>query len=334
MIYVNNELQSKKPDAAFKTFKNLFSGNIDQLNNIRPSNPIILKYKPELYQKDKDNPGKVFKPASIGLSYVARVVIEGSNSIGEIRYSPIAPFKEQNGNLKFTVIGTEVSDRMPVYDIDLAFFLWHYSQQVVDPRNEGPNVWFQIENPEMERKMLVMERQEKSILESRLFNPTEEGGISDRLLRVAGKLLGIANADIIQDPNQLRIDIDNITKNSPVHRKVFLNATDHKTEEKKQTDADFADMMAILNDALEYQIVSHQTYKQGFFLNDGEGGKPKTELFNYKHVASNDKTPRKDVFFLYLKENKPEILEEWSVRIKALKEAKIEAEGIQVPATT
>lgn len=332
MIYVNGKLKERvqKKDSPdfdanyekfWKDFEEAFKDNLTHIGTIRVDKPIIIKYKEGLEVPDPNNEGKFLSPASISLSFRAKAII-GKGQV-EVRYAADAPNIDKSGNFIFHANGTEVNRRMSIMDVDLAFFLYSFSEEMAANGKGivGKNANFQIENPELERRNYVRNKQEQATFEMRLFNDVEEGGLSENILRHGAKMMGIIDADRMNDVNQLRMDIERLVKNKKELRKTFLDATN---AQPSVVDENYADRKQIVVNAIDRQLIVHDKFNNQFKLND-ENGKATKVLFNYKVVAAqegNKKVKKDDLLHHYLEETNPALIDEWELRIRALDEAK------------
>lgn len=333
MIYVNGKLKERIQDAKhpdfdkdynelWKQFEDLFSGNLTKIGTINPMKPIVIKYRDGIEVPDKDNEGKFLSPASISLNFTAKGVI-GRGQV-TIRYAADAPNVDKAGNLNFHMSRTEVFRRMSIMDVDLAFFIWAFSEEMAANGRgiQGKNTNFQIENPELERKEYIRNKAEQNLFEARLFQPVGQGGVNDKMIRYGAKAMGIINADAEQDINKLKIDIERLGKKQEL-RKIFVEATDTTPSE---LDEEYVDKRATLADALHHQLIANVTFKSSYFL--CEDGKPKTELYNYKEAKkASPKTPTLDLLFLYLEDKHPDMIADFGTRIAAIKEAAAEKQA-------
>ena len=313
MIYINNELleikkQSRETLMEYnEAFMNEFSANMDKTGRI--FKPIILKYAPFKITADADNPGKELKPRSLKLNFMTRTVHNGQTS--EVRYSPSAPVKDKDGHLNFRENGTQVVDgQMAIYDIDLLYFLWKYSDQNwgKEENKSNPLAYFVIENLESERAAIARLKSQKSTLNARLWNEVEDGGLSDNAIRVVAKDFMIPNVDAIEDINELKFLLEQLTT-SHENLQLFLTKTDKGKLPKEEQ----ANRRSIIATAVQEGIISQDLIKSSFFLVNMNGEVDTKPMFTYK---KGEKDP-KGAFYVYLEATQPELIAQLKERLEA-----------------
>lgn len=322
MLYINNELVAKKDEKLFSAFRTEFAANMNGFA-IKANNPIVLKYKPEMIKPDVDNPGKLLMPVSAPLKLVSFVNINGN--MAEVRYSTTAPkINKETKTAEFPVNTMTVErGRLTIYDIDLAFYMWAYSTQNAEKHPDNKDAYFIIENAEGERAAIARAKRNESTALARIWNETEDGGLSEKRLRLVGKDMMIAGAGDM-DINQLRQVLDHmmkVDKGTGVNRDLFLSLSDpHKSAEDAKMNENYIERKAIVTEAIIKELISHNTNKMQFFLN-GIDGVPGELLFDYTSFKkSGDKTNRQELLYLHLEENRPELLDELKAKLSKLAE--------------
>jgi hypothetical protein len=320
MLYINNEQVKEKDKKLFSEFRQMFGHNLDDQLRIKGNNPFILKYKPSMVKDDPDNPGKKLMNQSVPLKLVSVVNIDGQMT--EVRYSSTSPKATKEGPVfPASVIQVERGS-MAIYDIDLAFYIWAYSLQNFEKYPDRADAFFVIENAEAERLAFARAMRDETTAKARIWNDVQDGGLSDERLRYVAKGMMIRDAADM-DINQLRQIIGTaiqVNKGNKANRDLFLNLSDpYKNAEEKKQAENYADRRSVITEAIANELISHQPAQMKFSLND-ENYVPKDVLFNYESFKkSGDKTPRVELLYLYLEENKPEMIEELEAKIKALK---------------
>lgn len=324
MLYINNELVAKKDEKLFSTFKTEFAAHMDGFK-IRANNPIVLKYKPEMIKPDPDNKGKLLMPVSVHLKLVSFVNINGN--MAEVRYSTTAPRVDKDTKTAVFPVNTLTVERgrLTIYDIDLAFYVWAYSTQNYEKYPANTDAYFIIENAEGERAALARAKRNEATASARIWNEPADGGLSDSRLRLVGKDMMIPGAGDM-DITQLRQTLDNMMKmdkGTSVNRDLFLSLSDpHKSVEEAKMNENYVERKAIVTEAIINELISHNTSKMQFFLNDTEGVPLKNDegiavpLFDYaSYKKAGDKTNRQELLYLHLEENNPDLLDELKAKL-------------------
>lgn len=306
MLYINNELfkrTNKEDRDSYEKFCREFEKNLDQYGRIRQDNPIILKYASHLVKPDMDNPGKLVMPKSMKLNFVVNSFYNGQ--MAEIRYSRSAGIPQRDGSLKFTDNGTQVvGGRLAITDNDLAYFVWRFSSQIVTKleNSNNPLAFFEIENPEGERRAIARKKNMESTITARLWNEMEDGGLSDEMIKTVAKNFMIPNVDAIEDINELKLMLEKLIKFNASNADIFLSLTDKKNAPKEE----IAERRSIIANAIENGIISQDSIRKSFFMM-GPDGKPEGKpIFVYQ---KGEKDP-KGALFIYLEGKNPEMLDE------------------------
>jgi hypothetical protein len=306
MLYINNELfkrTTKEDRDSYEKFCREFEKNLDQYGRIRQDNPIILKYASHLIRPDLDNPGKLTMPKSMKLNFVVNTFYNGQ--MAEVRYSRAAGIPQRDGSLKFTDNGTQVvGGRMPIVDNDLAYFIWRFSSQIITKTDNAGNplAFFEIENPEGERRAIARKKSMESTITARLWNEMEDGGLSDEAIKTVAKTFMIPNVDAMEDINELKLMLEKLIKLNPTNADIFLTLTDKKNAPKEE----IAERRSIIANAIENGIISQDSIRKSFFMM-GPDGKPEGKpIFTYQ---KGEKDP-KGALFIYLEGKNPEMLDE------------------------
>lgn len=306
MLYINNELfkrTTKEDRDSYEKFCREFEKNLDQYGRIRQDNPIILKYASHLVKPDMDNPGKLVMPKSMKLNFVVNSFYNGQ--MAEIRYSKSAGLPQRDGGLKFNDNGTQVvGGRLPITDNDLAYFVWRFSNQIVTKveNMNNPLAFFEIENPEGERRAIARKKSMESTITARLWNEMEDGGLSDESIKTVAKSFMIPNVDAMEDINELKLMLEKLIKFNAENADIFLTLTDKKNAPKEE----IAERRSIIANAIENGIISQDSIRKSFFMM-GPDGKPEGKpIFTYQ---KGEKDP-KGALFIYLEGKNPEMLDE------------------------
>jgi hypothetical protein len=306
MLYINNELfkrTTKEDKDSYEKFCREFDKHLDQYGRIRQDNPIILKYASHLVKPDMDNPGKLVMPKSMKLNFVVNSFYNGQ--MAEVRYSRTAGIPQRDGSLKFTDNGTQVvGGRLAITDNDLAYFIWRFSSQIVTKveNSSNPLAFFEVENPEGERRAIARKKNMESTITARLWNEMEDGGLSDEAIKTVAKNFMIPNVDAIDDINELKLMLEKLIKLNPTNADIFLTLTDKKNAPKEE----IAERRSIIANAIENGIISQDSIRKSFFMM-GPDGKPEGKpIFTYQ---KGEKDP-KGALFIYLEGKNPEMLDE------------------------
>jgi hypothetical protein len=306
MLYINNELfkrTTKEDKDSYEKFCREFDKHLDQYGRIRQDNPIILKYASHLVKPDMDNPGKLVMPKSMKLNFVVNSFYNGQ--MAEVRYSRTAGIPQRDGSLKFTDNGTQVvGGRLAITDNDLAYFIWRFSSQIVTKveNSSNPLAFFEVENPEGERRAIARKKNMESTITARLWNEMEDGGLSDEAIKTVAKNFMIPNVDAIDDINELKLMLEKLIKFNPANADIFLTLTDKKNAPKEE----IAERRSIIANAIENGIISQDSIRKSFFM-IGPDGKPEGKpIFTYQ---KGEKDP-KGALFIYLEGKNPEMLDE------------------------
>jgi hypothetical protein len=306
MLYINNELfkrTTKEDKDSYEKFCREFDKHLDQYGRIRQDNPIILKYASYLVKPDMDNPGKLVMPKSMKLNFVVNSFYNGQ--MAEVRYSRTAGIPQRDGSLKFTDNGTQVvGGRLAITDNDLAYFIWRFSSQIVTKveNSSNPLAFFEVENPEGERRAIARKKNMESTITARLWNEMEDGGLSDEAIKTVAKNFMIPNVDAMDDINELKLMLEKLIKLNPANADIFLTLTDKKNAPKEE----IAERRSIIANAIENGIISQDSIRKSFFMM-GPDGKPEGKpIFTYQ---KGEKDP-KGALFIYLEGKNPEMLDE------------------------
>jgi len=306
MLYINNELfkrTTKEDKDSYEKFCREFDKHLDQYGRIRQDNPIILKYASYLVKPDMDNPGKLVMPKSMKLNFVVNSFYNGQ--MAEVRYSRTAGIPQRDGSLKFTDNGTQVvGGRLAITDNDLAYFIWRFSSQIVTKveNSSNPLAFFEVENPEGERRAIARKKNMESTITARLWNEMEDGGLSDEAIKTVAKNFMIPNVDAMDDINELKLMLEKLIKLNPANADIFLTLTDKKNAPKEE----IAERRSIIANAIENGIISQDSIRKSFFM-IGPDGKPEGKpIFTYQ---KGEKDP-KGALFIYLEGKNPEMLDE------------------------
>jgi hypothetical protein len=306
MLYINNELfkrTTKEDKDSYEKFCREFDKHLDQYGRIRQDNPIILKYASHLVKPDMDNPGKLVMPKSMKLNFVVNSFYNGQ--MAEVRYSRTAGIPQRDGSLKFTDNGTQVvGGRLAITDNDLAYFIWRFSSQIVTKveNSSNPLAFFEVENPEGERRAIARKKNMESTITARLWNEMEDGGLSDEAIKTVAKNFMIPNVDAMDDINELKLMLEKLIKLNPANADIFLTLTDKKNAPKEE----IAERRSIIANAIENGIISQDSIRKSFFMM-GPDGKPEGKpIFTYQ---KGEKDP-KGALFIYLEGKNPEMLDE------------------------
>lgn len=306
MLYINNELfkrTTKEDKDSHEKFCREFDKHLDQYGRIRQDNPIILKYASYLVKPDMDNPGKLVMPKSMKLNFVVNSFYNGQ--MAEVRYSRTAGIPQRDGSLKFTDNGTQVvGGRLAITDNDLAYFIWRFSSQIVTKveNSSNPLAFFEVENPEGERRAIARKKNMESTITARLWNEMEDGGLSDEAIKTVAKNFMIPNVDAMDDINELKLMLEKLIKLNPANADIFLTLTDKKNAPKEE----IAERRSIIANAIENGIISQDSIRKSFFM-IGPDGKPEGKpIFTYQ---KGEKDP-KGALFIYLEGKNPEMLDE------------------------
>jgi hypothetical protein len=306
MLYINNELfkrTTKEDKDSYEKFCREFDKHLDQYGRIRQDNPIILKYASHLVKPDMDNPGKLVMPKSMKLNFVVNSFYNGQ--MAEVRYSRTAGIPQRDGSLKFTDNGTQVvGGRLAITDNDLAYFIWRFSSQIVTKVENlsNPLAFFEVENPEGERRAIARKKNMESTITARLWNEMEDGGLSDEAIKTVAKNFMIPNVDAMDDINELKLMLEKLIKLNPANADIFLTLTDKKNAPKEE----IAERRSIIANAIENGIISQDSIRKSFFMM-GPDGKPEGKpIFTYQ---KGEKDP-KGALFIYLEGKNPEMLDE------------------------
>jgi len=306
MLYINNELfkrTTKEDKDSYEKFCREFDKHLDQYGRIRQDNPIILKYASHLVKPDMDNPGKLVMPKSMKLNFVVNSFYNGQ--MAEVRYSRTAGIPQRDGSLKFTDNGTQVvGGRLAITDNDLAYFIWRFSSQIVTKveNSSNPLAFFEVENPEGERRAIARKKNMESTITARLWNEMEDGGLSDEAIKTVAKNFMIPNVDAMDDINELKLMLEKLIKFNPANADIFLTLTDKKNAPKEE----IAERRSIIANAIENGIISQDSIRKSFFMM-GPDGKPEGKpIFTYQ---KGEKDP-KGALFIYLEGKNPEMLDE------------------------
>ena len=310
MIYINNELfkRTKTEDKeSLKKFQSLFAKHLDETGRI--IKPIVLKYAPQFIQRDKDNPGKLMMPRSMKLSFVTSTYYDGQ--MAEVRYSRSAGIPQQNGaGMKFLDNGTQVvGGQLAVNDIDLAYYLWRFSDQIYTKPEyrDSPSAFFEIENVEAERRELAIKKAITSTANARLWNSLEDGGVTDATIRLVAKNFMIPNVDEL-DIDEIKLIIDKMIQINRSKMDAFLRLTDKNSAPKEV----ISERRGVIADAIEGNIICQDSMKKGFFM-IGPDGKPEGKpIFTYKQ---GERDP-KGALYVYLEGSNPEFLEDLKTRLE------------------
>lgn len=309
MIYINNELfkRTKTEDKeSLKKFQSLFAKHLDATGRI--IKPIILKYAPHFIKKDMDNPGRLLMPRSMKLSFVTNTYYDGQ--MAEVRYSRSAGIPQQNGGMKFLDNGTQVvGGQLAVNDVDLAYYLWRFSDQIYTKPEykDSPSAFFEIENLEGERREAVIKKAIASTANARLWNSLADGGVSDATIRLVAKNFMIPNVDEL-DIDEVKLLIDKMIQYNPQNMDIFLRLTDKNSAPKEV----ISERRGVIADAIENNIICQDSMKKGFFM-IGPDGKPEGKpIFTYKQ---GEKDP-KGALYVYLEGSNPEFLEDLKTRLE------------------
>jgi len=310
MIYINNELfkRTKTEDKeSLKKFQSLFAKHLDETGRI--IKPIILKYAAHFIQKDNDNPGRLLMPRSMKLSFVTSTYYDGQ--MAEVRYSRSAGIPQQNGGgMKFLDNGTQVvGGQLAVNDIDLAYYLWRFSDQIhTKPEyKDNASAFFEIENLEGERRDAVIRKAITSTANARLWNELADGGVSEATIRLVAKNFMIPNVDDL-DADEVKLIIDRMIQLNPANMDIFLRLTDKNSAPKEV----ISERRGIIADAIEGNIICQDSMKKGFFM-IGPDGKPEGKpIFTYKQ---GERDP-KGALYVYLEGSNPEFLEDLKTRLE------------------
>ena len=311
MIYINStefKRTSKKDQDKFKQFQDEFSAHIDP-NSGRIISPIILKYAPFKITPDRDNPGKMLMPRSLKLNFITRVPIDGQ--MAEVRYTQRMPIPNKDGGLKFIDNGTPVVDgQLAITDIDLAYYLWEFSDQNwgKEINKANPSAYFVIENLNYERSLLATAKREQAVINARLWNKVSDGGLTDSAIRTIAQDFMIPNAADFKDINELKLILEKLVKASQQNTDIFLTKSDRRelpSEEK-------AARRGMIADAIEGNIITQDLIKRQFFL-VGMDGIPETEpLMTYKAA---DKDP-KSTLYVFLEDTNPALFVSLKTRLE------------------
>jgi hypothetical protein len=306
MLYINNELfkrTTKEDKDSYEKFCREFDKHLDQYGRIRQDKPIILKYASHLIKPDMDNPGKILMPKSMKLNFVVNSFYNGQ--MAEVRYSRTAGIPQRDGSLKFTDNGTQVvGGRLAITDNDLAYFIWRFSSQIVTKveNSSNPLAFFEVENPEGERRAIARKKNMESTITARLWNEMEDGGLSDEAIKTVAKNFMIPNVDAMDDINELKLMLEKLIKLNPSNADIFLTLTDKKNAPKEE----IAERRSIIANAIENGIISQDSIRKSFFMM-GPDGKPEGKpIFTYQ---KGEKDP-KGALFIYLEGKNPEMLDE------------------------
>jgi hypothetical protein len=307
MLYINNELfkrTTKEDRESYERFCKEFEKNLDELGRIKQTNPIILKYASHLVKPDMDNPGKLIMPKSMKLNFVVNSYYNGQ--MAEIRYSRTAGIPQRDGSLKFTDNGTQVvGGRLAITDNDLAYFIWRFSNQIISKSENmnNPLAFFEIENPEGERRAIARKKSMESTINARLWNEMEDGGLSDAVIRSTAKNFMIPNVDAIDDINEIKLMLEKLVKFNPSNADMFLTLTDKNSGMSK---SEISERRSIIANAIENGIISQDSIRRGFFM-IGPDGKPEGKpIFSFQ---KGEKDP-KGALFVYLEDKNPEMLDD------------------------
>lgn len=313
MIYINNELfkrTSPEDKQSFKEFQEQFQKHLDPTGRI--IKPIVLKYTKRYIKPDRDNPGKMMMPRSLKLNFVTTTMYNGQ--VAEVRYSKASGKPDaKTGTLKFIDNGTQVvGGRLAVNDIDLAYYLWRFSDQIVTkPENaSNPLAFFEIENVELERKQAAIKKAIAATLNARLWNSPEDGGLSDETIRSVAKTLMIPHVDEIEDIIELKLILERYVNISQSNADLFLSLTDKKGLPKKE----LADRRGLIADAVKTGILAQDALKCTFHLVDETGAPAGKPIFTYK---KGEKDP-KGALYSFLEESNPEFIDNLKERIEAV----------------
>lgn len=322
MIYINNELVANKDQKStngqtqkgfgngWEDFCEIFKDHLNPNKTINSGNPIVIKYVDALIVDDKDNPGKKIMPPSVVFSYVARTSIDGSGV--EVRFSPNPPQKLQNGEFKWTVEGEDVyRGHLSITDVDKAFFFWKYSMQneANDFAPENGKV-LKIQNVALERRTIALKKQTEATLNARLWNEIKDGGLNDEKIREVASHFMLKGVNEKTDINEVKIHIESAIKNKPSLKDEFLRLTDVV----RPDDAEIAARKAIVNKAIELDIIANDRVGRKFNLLSADGKVVET-LFTYpKNTKPED---AKIELFSHLQENSPEVIDAIKERIEA-----------------
>ena len=307
MIYINNELfkrTTREDKESYEKFCREFDKHLDQYGRIKADNPIVLKYAPHLIKPDPDNIGKVMMPKSMKLNFVVNTFYNGQ--MAEARYSRSAGIPQRDGGMKFTENGTQVvGGRLAITDNDLAYFIWRFSNQVYTKMENASNplAFFEIENPEGERRAIARKKSMESTINARLWNEVEDGGLSDAAIRTVAKNFMIPNVDNIEDINELKLMLEKLVKLQPGNADIFLTLSDKNNGMSREA---IAERRSIIANAVENGIISQDMIRKAFFMM-GPDGKPEGKpIFTYQ---KGEKDP-KGALYVYLEDKNPSMLDD------------------------
>jgi hypothetical protein len=313
MIYINNELfkrTTSEDRKSYEEFQTQFAKHLDPTGRI--IKPIILKYTSKYIKNDPDNPGKLMMPRSLKLNFITSGIYD--KQVAEIRYSKTSGRPNaKEGGLKFNENGTQVvGGQMAIYDIDLAYYLWRWSDQIATKPENADNslAYFEIENLEGERKQTARLKAIASTINARLWNDLEDGGVSDQVIINAAKSFMIPNVDSMDDIIQVKLLLERFISVSHSNAEQFLKMTDKSSAPKKEQ----AERRGVIADAITAGILSQDTIKSSFHQIGADGKPEPTPIFTYK---KGEKDP-KGALYVYLEAKDPEFLDALKDRLAVL----------------
>lgn len=299
-IYINDILQTKKPEKDYAKFKNEFLPFLDPTNTNRFIKPVTIKYNPSLIKADPHpfNKGKFIMPNSLAISYTSQILLD--DGMVDVRYSKTAPTKLKDGILSWAEGSVDVNRQLTSIDTDFIFFFWMYSNQNV--RN-NPSAKLHIENKANELNEIAKARRAEATIQARLWNPESSGGVSFDKLYEFARSRPRYDQSVSMDENEVRAFIEQEFAIVKDKAKVdFLEFT----KPAEVSIAAYMENEKVISEAIEAGIISQNNLGTSFCWKTAEG-KTGEVIFNWKEVKGNDKPSYK--FAAWLKLSAPEMLE-------------------------
>lgn len=313
MIYINNERHTFTK-TEIESFNSKFADYLDSTG--RMIKPVVIKYIPELIQKDPDNPGKYKMPRSKSLSFVTQTMYNKQQS--EIRYSSApARINPKSGELVFANTAMSIFDGyFATTDKDLVWFFSEYSEQNAGNHlHKGKHsAWFVIEDRGLEQKKEAEIRKEKATIDARLWNDVGDGGLSDEEIRRVAKSLMIPGVDNMELIGDVKAVLERVIFNpkDPSVKAEFLRVSDVRNK----SNPEMVERKYLIQKALDMAIIGQDHKSSKFYFLDENKKNVGQPIMSY---TKKDKDPKVSLY-LQLETTNKELLDLIEEKVKLAEE--------------